>query len=186
MSNSSKIKLHMIIKYLNTSCGDISSFEEQVETERSNLYSVLASAPSCLHKTAMISKIDALNFDCLFDTGASDNFMSDQVAKTVKLWIQGKPARISKAVNNLTARELRTVCSDVRVQERNYSNVKFGTVPKLCADAIFGARILKKVVLKLGGPKEELVVKANSYSSVSATSIKLPRWCRNLVLLINL
>ena len=95
--------------------------------------------------------------------------MSSPAAKSVKLQILEKPSRIPIASYNLTARMLATVCSNVRVQERDYSNIKFGVVPKLSAGIILEQDFLnghEKVALKLKRPKQELFVEANTYCSV--------------------
>ena len=129
---------------LNTSFGDISSSEEAIETQRSNLHSIMASAPSYLRKITTILQIDLLNLGGLLDIGASENSMSDQGAKTVKLQIQEKRSRISMAFNNMTARVLGTVCSDVHVQGRGYSNVKLRVMQKLCDVIILGKDVLNR------------------------------------------
>ena len=81
----------------------------------------------------MILQIDGPNFDSLHGTGASDNFMIEQAAKTVIFQTQGKPSQMSMISNNLNARVLGTVCSDVCVQD-----VQFAVVPKHCADIMLG------------------------------------------------
>ena len=78
---------------------------------------------------------------------------------------------------------LGTVSRDVRAQRRHYSNVKFVIVSKLCGGIALEQHFLnrhKKVMLKLGGPKEELIVEANFYCNVSATSVEPPHLFKNL------
>ena len=95
----------------------------------------------------------------MLDTGASNNFISANVAKAAKLQPTGKPTEVSMVFNLLTAKVLGTVQSDVIVQGRDYANLKFGIAPELCADIILGQDFLnqhEEVVLKLGGPQESL------------------------------
>ena len=83
----------------------------------------------------------------------------------------------------LTAKVLETVQSDVKGQRRDYANLKFGVVPKLCADISLGQDFLnqhQEVVLKLGEPQESLVIGVDSCCSVSATTTETPRLFRNL------
>ena len=83
--------------------------------------------------------------------------MSYPAAKTVKLQILEKRSRIPIASYNLTARVLATVCCNALVQERDYSNIKFGVVSKLSAGIILEQDFLsghEKVALKLEGPNK--------------------------------
>ena len=47
------------------------------------------------------------------------------------------------ASNGFTAKVLGTVHSDMKVQGRDYKNIKFGVVPQLCADITFYANMKK-------------------------------------------
>ena len=169
----------------NTKASDGAHYSEDEKPSKSTtyLYSVLATAPSSLNSTTLVSKINGLKVDCLLDTGASNNFMSTTIAKAAKLQPSGKPAEVSMASNGLTAKVLGTVHSDMKVQGRDYKNIKFGVVPQLCADIILGQDFLCKheeVVLKLGGPQESLVIGVDSCCNVSATTMETPRLFRNL------
>ena len=53
---------------------------EPQETGASYLYSNLATAPTCLNRTTLVSLIGGMKFDYLLDVGASENFMSDETA----------------------------------------------------------------------------------------------------------
>ena len=80
------------------------------------------------------------------------------------------------ALGSSTAEKLGKVCSNLKIQGRDYSNIinTFEVVPKLCADIILGHNFLiphEEVVLKLGGVQEHLAVKANSYGGVSASTV---------------
>ena len=80
--------------------------------------------------------------------------MSANIAKAAKLQLTGKPTEVSMASNLLTAKVLGTEQSDVKVQGRDYANLKFGVVPELCSVIILGQYFLNQhepVVLKLVG-----------------------------------
>ena len=83
------------------------------------LYSVLATAPSSLNSATLVSQINGLKVDCLLNTGASNNFISANIAKAAKLQPTGKSIEVSMASNLFTAKVLGTVQSDVKVQGRD-------------------------------------------------------------------
>ena len=74
----------------------------------------------------------------MLDTGALNSFVSVTIVKAAKLQLTGKPTEVSMASNLLTDKVLGTVRSNVKVQGRDYANLKFGVVPELCADVILG------------------------------------------------
>ena len=105
----------------------------------------LAMVPENLSCTTVTSEINNTEVDCLLDTGASGNFMSEDTAKSTKMKLHGKPFKVSMATNKLSANLLGQVITDIKVQGRTYSNISFGVVPFLCADVILGQNFLKQL-----------------------------------------
>ena len=99
---------------------------------------VLAGAPQCLKPTVVPCVLKGLKIDGLLDTGASENFISEKVAKSVGLKPSGYKSQISMASDELTAPVLGKVQSELELQRRKYPNVTFGVIPKLCADIVLG------------------------------------------------
>ena len=104
------------------------------------------------------TEINDTEVDCLLDTEASGNFMSEDTAKFIKVKLHGKPFKLSTATNKLTTKVLDRVITDIKVQGRTYFNISFGVVPFLCGDVILGQNFLKQhkeVVLQLVGIKKK-------------------------------
>ena len=104
-------------------------------------------------------------------------------AQEVHLHPQSDPTKVSLAPDSSITEVFEKVCSNLKIQGRGYSNITFGVVPKLCADIVLGQNFLNQyedVVLKLVGVHEHLVVEANSYSGVSASSVDAPRLFHSL------
>ena len=99
---------------------------------------VLAGAPQCLKPTVVPCVLKGLKIDGLLDTGASENFISEEVAKSVGLKPSGYKSQVSMASDELTAPVLGKVQSELELQRRKYPNVTFGVIPKLCADIVLG------------------------------------------------
>ena len=82
--------------------------------------------------------LKGLKIDGLLDTGASENFISEEVAKSVGLKPSGYKSQVSMASDELTAPVLGKVQNELELQGRKYPNVTFGVIPKLCADIVLG------------------------------------------------
>ena len=55
----------------------------------------IAMVPANLHSTTLLVEIADREVDCLLDTGASENFISECTAKSIGANIQGKPFKDS-------------------------------------------------------------------------------------------
>ena len=147
------------------------------------LLSIAAGAPSCVSPTVLPAKLNGLPVKSLLDTGASESFVNEEIAKNAKLVLQGRPSRVSMASDNLSAPVIGKVCSNLLLQGRDYPNVTFSVMSGLCADVVLGQDFLrqhKKVVIKLGGPKKSLLVGKASTCGVAASEVKCNRLFRNL------
>ena len=117
-----------------------------------------------LNCTTMMSEINDTEVNCLLDTGASGNFMSEDTAKSTKVKLHGKPYKVSMATNKLSANVLGQAITDIKVLGRTYFNISFGVVPFLCADLILGQNFLKQhkeVVFQLGESQEKMIIGSN-------------------------
>ena len=104
------------------------------EAESLLLLSIAAGAPSCLSPTVLPAKLNGLPVKSLLDTGASESFVNEEIAKNAKLVLQGRPSRVSMASNNLSAPVIGKVCSNLLLHGRDYPNVTLSVKPGLCAD----------------------------------------------------
>ena len=148
-----------------------SSENEFLEAESLHLLSVIAGAPSCLNKTTLPAKLNEIEIKGLLDTGASERFVKETVAKSAKLQVYGKPSRVCMASDQLVAPILDKVCTSLSVQGHEYSNVSLGVMPGLCADVALGEDFLRlhiEVVIKLGGSRNTLLVDNDSVCGVAA------------------
>ena len=94
------------------------------------LMPVLAGAPQYLKPTVVPCVLKGLKIDGLLDTGASENFIRKEVAKSVGLKPSGYKSQVSVASDQLTAPALGKVQSELELQARKYPNVTFGFIPK--------------------------------------------------------
>ena len=97
------------------------------------------------------------NVDSLLDTGAFDNFIREKIAKIARLNPKRRSSKISMTSDNPFASVQGKVCSNIHVQDRNYSI--FGVVAGLCVDVILGQDFLKE--------HEEVVIRGVIRSFVS-------------------
>ena len=143
----------------------------------------LAMVPENLNCTTVISEINDTEVDCLLDTKASGNFMCEDTAKSTKVKLHGKPFKVSMATNKLSANVLGQVITDIKIQERTYSNISFGVVP-LCADVIWGQNFLKQlkeIVFQLGGHQEKMIVGSNDQCGVTVSTVETPHVFHNML-----
>ena len=69
------------------------------------------------------------------------------------------------------------------MQEHEYPNVTLGAIPGLCADVVFGQdflRLHKKVVIKLGGSRNTLLVDNDRVCGIPACKANCDRLFQNL------
>ena len=151
------------------------------EAESLLLLSIAGGAPSCLSPTVLPAKLNGLPVKSLWDTGASESFVNEAIAKNAKLVLQGRPSRVSMAYDNLIAPVIGKVCNNFLLQGRDYPNVTLSVMPGLCADVVLWQDFLrqhKEVVIKLSGPKKSLLVGKDSTCGVAASEVKCDRLFR--------
>jgi hypothetical protein len=112
--------------------------------------------------SSMISAaLNGVAVKTLIDTGSSDNFICERIAKSLALKIFPKTATVSMASSNLCA-SISGGCSGLlTIKDRSYNDVEFSVLPNLCADIILGypfLRIHKDVSVSFGGPEPSLRV----------------------------
>ena len=163
---------------------DSQTNENQPEvTKPPQLLSVVAGAPACLSQTVLSVKVNGIELKGLLDTGASESFVNEGIAEIAKLHHEGKPSRVSMASDKLMAPTLGKVCTNLKVQGRDYPNVVLVVMPGLCADVVLGQDFLrrhKEVIIKLDGPRDTLLVDNDPFCGVAACNAECDRLFRNL------
>ena len=160
-----------------------SSENEFLEAQSLHFLSVIAGAPSCLNETILPAKLNGIEIKGLLDTGASESFVNETVAKSAKLQVYGKPSRVCMASDQLIAPILGKVCTSLSVQGHEYTNVTLGVMPGLCADVVLGQdflRLHKEVVIKLGGSRNTQLVDNDRVCGIAACKANCDRLFRNL------
>ena len=79
--------------------------------------------PSCLNETILSAKLNGIEVKSLLDTGASNSFVNETIAKSAKLQVYGKPSCVCMAFDQLIAFVLDKVCTSLSAQGNEYPNV---------------------------------------------------------------
>ena len=151
--------------------------------DTSTCISLLASAPACLNQTVINVIVDKLPLQALIDTGASNSFINEAVAKNAKLKIFGKPSRVAMASEVASAPILGKTSVNLSVKGQSYADVALGVVPGLCADVVLGQDFIRQhdeVIIKLGGPRKTLLIDKDPICSVSACDVRCDRLFKTL------
>ncbi|XP_068240062.1 uncharacterized protein [Palaemon carinicauda] len=107
------------------------------------LATVSGAAPSSLSKSLSCLKVNGLPVNALIDTGSSENFVSQKIAKENNLIILPDDGHVSMADASLSSKVLGLCCVDVELQGQIYPIVKLKVLPALCSDVILGHEFLK-------------------------------------------
>ena len=158
--------------------------EDTVEDQTdSTSTSFLAGAPGCLRQTVLPVVLNNLPMQALIDTGASDSFINETIAKESNLNFFGESSRVSMASEVVTAPILGKTTVNLSVKGQNYADIVLCVVPGLCADVVLGQdfiRLHDELIIKLGGPRKTLLIDKDRICSVSACDARIDRLFKTL------
>lgn len=116
--------------------------QSEDEHSDSNLLASICSASGSLHPSIIDAILNNVTVQVLIDTGSSENFISEKLAKKLNLKVFPKLATVSMASSNLTTQVLGCCSESIVINEKIY-DVKLSILPTLCADVILGLPFLK-------------------------------------------
>jgi len=121
--------------------------------------SLLASAPSGLESAIGKGSLEGNPVHVLIDSGASKNFVDTDIVRKLGLPIAGRATSIGMASSEVPMQKHGRVSGVLNLMDRQYRNVSFHVMPKLCADVIVGQEFLKRhasITFVMNGPEESL------------------------------
>ncbi|XP_068238623.1 uncharacterized protein [Palaemon carinicauda] len=125
------------------------------------LATVSGAVPSSLSKSLSCLKVNGLPVNALINTGSSENFVSQKIAKENNLIILPDDGHVSMADASLSSKVLGLCCVDVELQGQIYPSVKLKVLPALCSDVILGHEFLKNhsaLEMDFGGARPTLKI----------------------------
>ena len=141
--------------------------------------------PSGLKSATIPVIIAGQQFTALIDTGSSDSFISEEIARKLNIRTSESFRKITMATKTLTIQCLGQCDIDIKIEDCCYKNSRLGIIPNLCTDIILGQdfqRQHSRLIFEYGGPLADLKIPSNhSHCAVSAASIDSPRLFRNLL-----
>lgn len=137
-----------------------------------------AVTPKSLSKAVAKITIKGKEIEGLIDSGSSESFIHPDVVTLCSLKTEPSKTAVSMASTSLSARTAGACCVNIKVNERDYQNVRLTVLPNLCSDVILGQdfqRLHETVTLAYGGNLPSLVI-----CGVSALKIEPPELFANL------
>ena len=149
------------------------------------LCTITAGCPEILSQASVKVLVSGTALTALIDSGSSDSFISQAMAKKLGLKLNPSTQNISMALTSLKTRVLGHCITDITIDQFTYSSVRLGVLEDLCSDIILGQdfqRKHKRVIIEFGGVKPDLVIpKSPPICSLSAASIEEPLLFGNLL-----
>ena len=150
------------------------------------LCSVTASCPKSLEHASIKVLINGTELTALIDSGSSESFISEIMAKKLCLKLHPSTQKISMALTTLRTHILGHCFADISINQVAYSSVRLGILKDLCSDIILGhdfQKMHKRVTIEFGGTRPELVIpcKNPTVPISSAASIEEPLLFGNLL-----
>lgn len=135
--------------------------------------------PSGLSKATTAVLLNDSKVHALVDTGSSASFISERVARKLKVPIKtGKGMTVTMASTSFSSAIKGIVKVDLKLNEHEYCDVALNVLPDLCSDVILGHDILGRhssIEIQFGGSKEPLTI-----CSLSLAKVPPVRLFRNL------
>lgn len=149
------------------------------------LCTITAACPeSLIQATAKVS-IGGTCLIALIDSGISDSYIRENMAKKLYIKLHPSTQKISMALTSLKTNILGHCFTPVTLDQRTYPSVRLGVLKDLCSDIILGQEFQKEhksVTIEFGGPKSELVIaKSTSVRALSTAAVEKPSLFANLL-----
>ena len=121
--------------------------------------------PSGLSHAATSVTVGDRTLNALIDSGASENFINDEIAKSLSLKIFPLSKNVSMAQSSFNSRSNGYVVVDFKLDlnGKHYTSIRLTIMENLCCDFVLGWEFQsrhKKVTFEYGGDLPELIVKS--------------------------
>lgn len=132
-----------------------------------SLYATVASCPDSLKQASVMVSVGKRILTALVDSGSSNSYISERMAKRLDLVIHPSIQDVSMALNSLKSHIAGHCYVDIILNKNVYSSCRLGilaepsgdTCKDLCSDIILGQDFQEKsVIIKYGGSKPELII----------------------------
>ena len=151
--------------------------------------SILCSTTAACLESLMQSSIKVTSSDVvltvLIDSGSSDSYINEHVAKQINLKVHQSSKDLSMALTSLTTKVLGHCYADIKLNQQSYPSVRLGVLKDFCSDIILGQDFQKKhksIIIEFGGAKPELIVhNPTSVCALATASIEEPALFANLL-----
>ena len=149
------------------------------------LCTITAACPDSLMQASVKVSVCGNILTALLDSGSSDSFISESMAKQLHLKIHPSTQNISMALTSLKTHVLGNCFVDINLNQHIYSSIRLGVLKDLCSDIILGQDFQKEhksVIIEFGGTKPELIIpKSAPVCALSAALVDEPSSFANLL-----
>jgi hypothetical protein len=148
------------------------------------LCSIVASCPESLKQASVNVSIGGIELTALINSGSSESFISETMAKKLSLKLHPSTQKISMALTSFRTQILGHCFTDIVINQLSYSSIRLGVLKDLCSDIILGQDFQKKhkrVTIEFGGTRPELVIPRPACPLSSTASIEEPSLFGNLL-----
>ena len=135
-----------------------------------SLCAILAACPSSLSHASLPVAINGINLTALIDSCSSDNFISEDTFKRLKVQCQSSNKKVTTALTSMESLIIGHCCLTIMLNGQKYDNVRLDILQYLYSDLILGYDFQKQhknLTFDLGGSKEDLVVTTHSQPVIS-------------------
>ena len=177
-------------------CGKVGHFAKVCKSQASHatsaaLYAthistVNSQAPSSLKRAIGKAEILGVKLQALLDTGASESFINEEIAKSLKLEIDYSQKDVTMANKKINIKSKGYVSVDMKLilNNRIYPSFRFLVMKDLCCDIVLGhdfQELHSKVTFEyLGDLPEVIVNENNSLCILEAAEVDLPTLFPNI------
>ncbi|KAK4314282.1 hypothetical protein Pmani_014433 [Petrolisthes manimaculis] len=120
-----------------------------------------AAAPGVLSKAVVSILVNGTKIDGLIDSGSSESFIHPDLVKQLSLDVQQSQSAVTLASTSFSAKATGLCTVNIKVNGRDYENVRLTVLPQLCSDVILGQDFQKlhsSVTLTYDGTLTPLVI----------------------------
>lgn len=142
------------------------------EADNSECEIVAAIHPSLLPSSVEVTIKDCHKFTALCDTGATENFVSEEIVKQLEIPTQEVSLVISMADTSCNKVSNLTCIIDFKIENRSFKE-RFIVLPNLCSDLLLGLVFLRKLsrlTFNFGGLQDSITI-----GSLPSFTIEAPR-----------
>lgn len=140
--------------------------------------------PDALKQASAMVSIGEKTLTAVIDSGSSDSYISESIAKHLDLHIYPSTQDVSIALSSLKSHVVGHCYVDITLNKHVHPSCHLGILKNLCSNIILGQDFQKEcrsVIIKYGGSKPELMIpKFISVCALSAASFEEPSLFANL------